>query len=78
MGKLYPYINLFIVLLFLGCDLELPLSESEQELAERAEIILSIDDKTFALTISTNANFAKTSFIQFKVLFNYNKYSINS
>ena len=45
MLKLNSKIYLCYLIIFLGCDdAELPLSENEQLIADRSEIILSMDD----------------------------------
>lgn len=78
MFKVVKLLYIFFVIILLSCDAAIPLSEGEQIIADRAEIILSMNDDNFQLTISTNENFINSSYLQFRVIFNFSKYSIES
>ena len=65
-----------IFILLLSCEEAVPPTEAEKIAGNRAEIQLSLDSETYELSISTNKNFADASFLQFTLVYNYDRFSI--
>jgi len=78
MNKSFIYsISLLLILLCYSCDSIVPLlSPEEQQLANRAQLVITMDEANSETTISVK-QFANVSFIQFSVIYNYNKLSVN-
>ena len=78
MNKSFIYsISLLLILLSYSCDETVPpLSAEEEKLSNRAELVLKMDEAKSEVTVSVN-KFATVSFIQFSIIYNYNKLSVS-
>jgi uncharacterized paraquat-inducible protein A len=70
-------ISLLLILLCYSCDETVPpLSPEEQQISNRAQLVITMDEANSEATISVK-QFANVSFMQFSVIYNYNKLSVN-